>query len=89
MIGQNISHYGITEKLGEDGIGIVSKTEDTKLQRPVAPKLPAAHVLKDEEARNRFDREAQAVWGLASPERLSRARDRRTLWQDVQRDVGD
>ena len=67
MIGRTISHYQIQSKLGEGGMGVVYKAQDTKLDRAVALKFVAPNLLSDASARRRFQQEAKAVAALDHP----------------------
>ncbi len=71
MIGQMISHYRILEKLGEGGMGVVYKAQDTKLDRPVAIKFLPSHLSSHAENKARFLQEAKATAALNHPNILS------------------
>jgi serine/threonine protein kinase/tetratricopeptide (TPR) repeat protein len=67
MIGSTLSRYKILEKLGEGGMGVVYKAEDTRLKRTVALKLLRKEAIGSDEQRERFVVEAQAAASLDHP----------------------
>ncbi|MCG8607192.1 serine/threonine protein kinase, partial [bacterium] len=65
MVGQRVLHYKILEKLGEGGMGVVYKAEDTKLNRTVALKFLPTNQLATDDEKQRFEQEAKAAAQLS------------------------
>ena len=64
---RTISHYRLLGVLGEGGMGVVYKAEDSRLHRFVALKLLSDRIVNDPVARDRFHREAEAASALNHP----------------------
>jgi formylglycine-generating enzyme required for sulfatase activity/dienelactone hydrolase len=67
LVGRTVSHYRVVERLGVGGMGEVYRGEDLHLRRPVALKFLLPSLTRDAEARERFEREAQAASALDHP----------------------
>jgi serine/threonine protein kinase/tetratricopeptide (TPR) repeat protein len=67
LIGHTISHYGVIDKIGQGGMGVVYRARDTRLERDVALKVLPDGMLADPAARKRFRNEALALARLNHP----------------------
>ncbi len=67
MLGKTVSHYRIDHSLGAGGMGIVYKAEDLKLSRFVALKFLASTLTHEDQAVERFVREARTASALNHP----------------------
>ena len=67
MIERRIQQYEIREKLGEGGMGVVYRADDTRLGRAVALKFLHPSILGSAEQSRRLLAEARAAAGLSHP----------------------
>ena len=67
MIGSQLGHYRVLEKIGTGGMGEVYRARDTRLDRDVALKILPQAFVADAERVARFQREAKVLASLNHP----------------------
>jgi serine/threonine protein kinase len=67
MIGKQVTHYKVIDKVGEGGMGVLYLAEDLELNRKAVLKFLPPDMINDPETNLRFKREAQATGSLSHP----------------------
>jgi len=67
LVGKQLGHYRIDEKIGAGGMGVVYRATDLRLHRDVAVKVLPGGVLADATGRRRFRRQAVILSKLSHP----------------------
>ena len=67
LVGTELGHYRIVEKIGAGGFGVVYRARDEHLKRDVAVKVMPVGLLADARARQRFRKEALALSEINHP----------------------
>src|SRR6266567_4262982 len=65
--GVKLGPYEIQSLLGAGGMGEVYRARDTRLDRSVAIKILPTHLAEDQQARQRFERDARTISSLNHP----------------------
>ena len=67
ILGDSLGQYRIVEKIGEGGMGVVYRAQDTRLNRAVAIKILRSDVATNPDRLARFQREALLLAALNHP----------------------
>lgn len=67
LSGQTLANFHILKKIGQGGMGVVYRAQDTRLHRDVALKVLPDSFAADADRKSRFAREARLLAGVNAP----------------------